>query len=333
MKELLEECLSSPFSELTPLFDEAYKKSRRTFSNEIHFSMPGMVHFDTPFYKAIDPLRFPALSITEEKCNLGCEHCKARLLETMIPISTPQHLFDVCTNIKREGGKGCLISGGSLNDGSVPLLKFVPCMKRVKKELDLSIVVHTGIVYPKLAEALGKADIDAAMIDIIGSNETLQEVYHLDLTVDVFDSSLSLLEKNRIPVVPHIVVGIHYGQLKGEEAAIRIVAKYQPLAVIIVALNPLEKTPMEAVKPPTPMDIARVTLATRLALDHTPVLLGCARPLGDHKAQTDILAIKAGVNGIAYPSEVGYQYALKRGLKIVFSEECCSLIRKYLHQS
>ncbi len=330
MEELFAQCFKSSPHELEPLFNEAFKLSRTNFSNIIYFSVPGMIHFDTPFYKATDPLRFPAISVTGNKCHLNCEHCKGRLLETMIHATTPKQLLEECERIKAQGGKGCLISGGSLADGSVPLMNFIPSIKRIKREMDLKVVVHTGIVYPKLAEALAEAEIDAAMIDIIGSNESIQSVYHLNLTVDDFDRSLSLLENNHIPIVPHVLVGIHYGKLKGEEETLRMLSKYHSAAVIIVALNPLERTPMEHLTPPSPLDIARVTLASRLLLQDTPIILGCARPLGEHKSETDILAIKAGVNGIAYPSEEGYNYAKKIGLEIRFSEECCALMSKDL---
>jgi uncharacterized radical SAM superfamily protein len=330
MEDPLTQCFKNPPHELEPLFNEAFKLSRTHFSNIIYFSVPGMIHFDTPFYKATDPLRFPAISVTGNKCHLNCEHCKGRLLETMIPATTPKQLLEACGRIKAQGGRGCLISGGSLKDGSVPLMNFIPHIKRIKREMGLEVVVHTGIVYPKLAEALAEAEIDAAMIDIIGSNESIKSVYHLNLTVDDFDRSLFLLEKNHIPIVPHVLVGIHYGKLKGEEETLRILSKYHPAAVIIVALSPLERTPMEYLTPPSPLDIARVTLASRLMMQDTPVLLGCARPLGEHKSETDILAIKAGVNGIAYPSEEGYNYAKKIGLEIRFSEECCALMSKDL---
>jgi uncharacterized radical SAM superfamily protein len=326
----LEQFLNYSSRELDPFFDKAFKLSRRHFSDVIYFSMPGMVHFDTPFYQATDPLRFPAISITGTSCHLSCEHCKGKLLETMIPATTPQRLLDVCTKIKLNGGTGCLISGGSLKDGSVPLTSFIPYIRRVKHELGLDVVVHTGVLSPKLAEELAQADIDAAMIDIIGSNETIRSVYHLDLTVDAFDYSLSLLEKNHIPIVPHIVVGIHYGRLKGEGEALQIVSKHHPAAVIIVALTPLELTSMENLTPSSPMDIARVILASRFMMVDTPILLGCARPWGEHKSQTDILAIKAGVNGIAYPSEEGHDYAKKIGLQVRFSEACCALMYRDL---
>ena len=330
MREQLEYCLRTPFHELTPLFDEAFKISRTNFSNVIYFSMPGMVYFDTPFYKATNPLRFPAISVTGNRCHLNCEHCEGKLLKTMIPATTPQQLYEICAKIKDEGGKGCLISGGALTDGAVPLMDFIPYIKRVKQELGLEVVVHTGVVYPKLAEALAETEIDAAMIDVIGSNDTIQSVYHLNLTMNAFDTSLTLLEKNNIPIVPHIVVGIHYGILKGEGMALKIISNHNPAAIIIVALAPIEDTAMEKITPPSPQDIARVTLASRLMMVNTPLLLGCARPLGEHKSETDVLAIKAGVNGIAYPSEAGYNYAKMLGLNIRFSESCCALMYRDL---
>jgi uncharacterized radical SAM superfamily protein len=306
MKDIITSCFETSSTELGPLFEEAFHVSRATFSNRIYFSMPGMVHFDTPFFKATNPFRFPAISVTEHQCHLNCEHCKGRLLEA-------------------EGGSGCLISGGSHTDGHVPLLKYIPYIAQIKKELDLDVVIHTGLVTPQVAEALSTADIDAAMIDVLGSNETIQKVYHLNATVNDFDTSLSLLEQHHVPIVPHIVVGIHYGQLKGEAKALRIIAKHQPAAIIVVALTPLEGTPMESLAPPTPLDVTRVLLASRLSMIDTPLLLGCARPGGEHKSTTDVLAIKAGVNGIAYPSEEGYNYAQEIGLDIKFSKKCCAL--------
>ena len=45
-----------------------------------------------------------------------------------------------------------------------------------------------------------------------------------------------------------------------------------------------------------------------------------------NKAKTDILAIKAGIKGIAYPSGEVYGYAKTLGLDIEFHQKCCSLI-------
>ncbi|MFW9978844.1 MAG: hypothetical protein ACFFEJ_12245, partial [Candidatus Thorarchaeota archaeon] len=90
--------------------------------------------------------------------------------------------------------------------------------------------------------------------------------------------------------------------------------------------KPLEHTPMENITPSSPMDIARVLLAARLALPNRPVILGCARPHGEHRRMTDTLAIMAGINGIAYPTEVGYEFAEGLGLQLKMSDKCCSLM-------
>jgi uncharacterized radical SAM superfamily protein len=331
--DLLERCFNQSLPDLEPLFDEAYRISRRHFSNLIHFYVPGMVHFDTPFYKSTTSYNFPGISVTGRSCQLGCNHCRGKMLEGMIPATTPQKLYELCMEIKRGGSRGCLITGGSLSNGSVPLIEFVPMIKRIKQETGLRLVVHTGLVYPELVEALADAGIDAAMLDIIGSNDTMSEVCHLDGNIDLFDHSLSLLEQKNIPTVPHIVVGIHNGQIRGERQAVTMISKHHPAAIVVVALMPLSQTRMEHLRPPSPSDIARVLLALRLLMPSVPVLLGCARPRGMHKVETDILAVKAGVDGVAYPSEEVCSFAQELGLDLRFHEECCSLLWQVLGES
>ena len=199
-------------------------------------------------------------------------------------------------------------------------------IKRIKKELDLQVVVHTGILTPALTQALAEAGIDAAMFDIIGTDETLHEIYHVSGSVKRFDQNLSILETYGIPTVHHIIAGLHYGKLKGERAAIEIISKHHPKAVVIVAFMPLADTPMAQTPPLPPEDFARVILATRLALPNIPLLLGCARPRGEHKIASDLLAIKAGINGIAYPCEEAVKYAIDLGFEYEFHDVCCSLI-------
>ena len=324
----IELCFQSKFSELETLFKKAYNLRRKYFPDVIYFYAPGMVHFDTFFHKAVNPYRFPALSVTGRTCYLNCEHCKGKLLENMIPVKDPDDLFKICLRIKKNGGNGCLISGGSLKDGNVPLMKFIPVIKRVKEELGLKVVVHTGLINSELAEALAMTNVDGVMLDIIGSNETIRKVYHLDRDVKDFEHSLTLLEQNRIPTIPHIVVGLHFGRLEGEKEALRIVARHSIAALVVVVFMPLKGTPMGNVEPPSPVVVARVLLAARFLMPDIPLLLGCARPRGPYKASVDIFGIKAGVNGIAYPSEEAYNFATRLGLKVKIYDECCSLLWK-----
>jgi len=103
-----------------------------------------------------------------------------------------------------------------------------------------------------------------------------------------------------------------------------MISKHDRAAVVVVALTPLSNTRMEHTPPPSPLDVARVISASRLLMPDTPLLLGCARPRGEHRAETDILAIKAGVNGIAYPTEEAYEFAARLRLSVRFHEKCCS---------
>lgn len=230
--------------------------------------------------------------------------------------------------MKDEGGSGLLVSGGSLLDGHVPLEGFIDAIKRVKRDLDLKVVVHTGVVDRWLVEGLASANVDCVMIDVVGSDDTIREVLHLNRSVEDYARSLELLEEHGIPSAPHVVVGLHKGRLKGEGNVLKIISERNVAVIVVVVLMPLEGTPMEKYPPPSVKDVLRVILATRLANPTTPLLLGCARPRGRYKAALDVLAVRAGVNGVAYPSVEGYRAAVKRKLSVRFHDECCSLLWK-----
>jgi len=269
---------------------------------------------------------FPTISVTGKGCALNCKHCGGKVLETMYPATEPQKLFDLCTQLKRKGASGCLISGGCLPNGSVPLEKFVDTIEKIKRELGLTVFVHTGIVDFDNAKKLGNAGVDATLIDIIGSDETIREIYNLNVTVKDYENSLKALHEVGIVFVPHVIVGLHYGKLKGEFHALKTISQYKPSALVMIAFMPIHKTEMETVAPPKPADIAKVITAARLMFPQTPLVLGCMRPKGKHREETDILAIKAGVNAIAFPSEEAIKFAKNQGYSVSFSSFCCSQI-------
>jgi uncharacterized radical SAM superfamily protein len=123
-----------------------------------------------------------------------------------------------------------------------------------------------------------------------------------------------------------VLVGLHYGKLKGEFKAMEMISKYSPSAVIIIALMPIHGTTMEKATPPKPADIARVIVAARLKLPKIPLVLGCMRPKGKHKTETDVQAVKAGVNAIAFPAEQAVKLAESMHIETSFSSLCCSQI-------
>jgi len=311
--------------ELEEYLEKAQNVRRKKFGKKIHFYAPSFMYYKTGYYQS-SRADFPTISVTGASCALKCKHCNGKVLNTMYSANTPEKLFDLCMQLKRKGALGYLISGGCLPDGSVPLGKFIDVIAKVKRELGLTVIVHTGIIDFDIAEKLRNAEVDAALIDIIGSEETIREIYRLNVTVKAYEDSLKALHQVRIAFVPHVIVGLHYGKLRGELHALRMISKYKPSALVIIAFMPIRGTEMEKIAPPEPIDIAKVITAARLMFPQTPLVLGCMRPKGKHRIETDILALKAGVNAIAFPAEEAIEFARKRGDVITFSSLCCSQI-------
>ncbi len=322
--------LKAKDDDLTEFMAEGYDLRVQHFGHNLYCYGPTSYPHNIPSHKQDNPDNFISLSVTGTSCSLDCEHCKSRLLVGMEPTIRPEDMIERLSRVKEKGGRGVLISGGSDSTGHVPLLRFADAIRFAKVDLGLDVVVHTGLVNPETASMLADVGVDAAMFDIIGDDEVARNVYHLENGLDNMRESLRLLHDAGIPVVPHVMVGLYYGRIRGEIEALDMISEFSPEAVVIIALSPLRKTPMEGVAPPSPESIGRVLTIARIGLPETPVLLGCARPLGRHKIETDIFAINSGVNGIAYISEEGVSHARDRGLTPVFYDVCCSLAYRHV---
>jgi uncharacterized radical SAM superfamily protein len=100
----------------------------------------------------------------------------------------------------------------------------------------------------------------------------------------------------------------------------------KPSALVIIAFMPIHGTAMAKTTPPKPADIAKVTLMARQMFPETPLVLGCMRPKGKSRSETDVLALKTGVDAVAFPSEEAVEYAKSKGYRITFSSYCCAQI-------
>jgi uncharacterized radical SAM superfamily protein len=158
----------------------------------IHFYAPSLTPYKTKHFTA-PTSAFPTISVTGHNCTLNCGHCGGKVLKTMHAATTPETLFTLATQLKAEGAVGCLVSGGCLPDGSVPLENFAEALARVKRELALTVFVHTGIIGRKAALALKSAGVDASLLDVIGSEQTIRKVTHLDVSVADYAASLGAL--------------------------------------------------------------------------------------------------------------------------------------------
>ena len=207
----------------------------------------GRVNFYTPTFKAFASSEitgcgksaWPAVSITGGDCKLQCDHCKAKILEPMIAARSPEDLWRVVNDQINGGAQGMLLTGGSNHRNEVEYDDYYSTIRRIKDSFpEFKIAMHTALVDMDIARRMEDSGIDAAMMDVIGSQDTITQVYHLRRTVDDFEKTLEYLVSTKLKVVPHIVLGLHYGHLLGEWNALEIIQRHKPQAVVLVVVMP-----------------------------------------------------------------------------------------------
>ena len=154
---------------------------------------PGLKRWQSSEWSPGSPRRFLPVSVTGSACALSCDHCQAKVLKGMVSVRAGQDLFELAAQLQQGGSEGILLSGGSTKSGAVPLLGHLRQVPRIREELGMRVIVHSGMVSPELAAALATSGVDGVMLDVIGADETLREVYHLELTVADVERSLHLL--------------------------------------------------------------------------------------------------------------------------------------------
>jgi hypothetical protein len=303
---------------------QAFEIRKKNFSDDILFYAPGLKKYEIPGFKQTNPRAFLPISLTGSGCSLDCDHCDKKVLEPMIPLDYKNGLFAMCENLAKNGTESVLISGGSMKNGQVPFLKHIDDIARIKNELGLKVIMHTGLVDEPMAEGLKNAGVDGVAMDIIGAQETIEQVYHMTSTIEDFDQTLSLLTDYGLSIRPHVILGLHYGKFLGEYAALDMISKYPTHALIVVIFMPIQGTKMQDVTPPPTNEVEEFLIRSRIKMPDTQILLGCARPGGEYKKIVDRAAIEAGINGIAYPAEGIIEYSRELGLSPSFYENSCS---------
>lgn len=304
---------------LSSLLKEAWNLRRKVFPDVIHFAVPGGRHYEGINFR--NSGRFLNVSITGEFCALQCEHCRGEMLKGMIPAPTPEKLKDLGTRLQKKGVSGLLITGGCNGEGRVPLQDFFPALAYLKA-LGLTIYVHTGLADKETAVGLKQAGVDKVFLDMIADRSTIGRVYHLDRSPGAFMKALEVLLDGGLEVVPHVVLGLNYGKILGEENLLRWLRAYPLETLVLVALRPLPGTPMGGVPGPDPAEIVRITAQTRLLNPGLKISFGCARPYTE-KVWLERGLIAAGINTLAFPLDESIDFAIARGLKPVMREMCC----------
>jgi hypothetical protein len=307
-----------------PLLDEM--EARGALSRPIRFSTPTFKAYSSCELSGCGQNAFPAFSVTAGGCALDCDHCQAKILEPMIPATKPAILERrVREMVQTQGLGGFLLSGGSNRANEIRYEPYYPVIERLKRDYPhLRIAIHSALLDAGRARAMEAAGVDTAMMDVIGADETLRQVYHLDRPVEDFEATLAALCATKMQVVPHIVIGLHYGRLLGEARALDIVSRHPVHSLVLVVIMPFYAKP-GTFATPSSEDVGRIFLQARSRIPDREVLLGCARPPGMHRRVTDAYAVAAGLDGIAFPADGAVAAAQALGRAAVQEHACCSM--------
>ncbi len=257
--------------------------------------------------------KFPALSVTGSECMLNCPHCRGHYLRGMKDVSDPEELWRTAEELVGDGCAGFLLSGGSDEKGRVLLSGHLEMVKKIKRESDLTINIHAGLVDETRADNIVQASPDVISVDMIGSEETIKKVYGLSAKPEDFENSYRWLKRCDISVVPHVTVGLHGGRLKGEFKAIDMISDTG-----LIILNSLIPSHFgNRVSDEDFMDVLKY------AIDNTDakIYLGCMRERG--RVKFEKTAIELGASGIVLPSRKTALWA-GRDHKVKVLETCCA---------
>lgn len=291
-----------PDHDLKNILLEAWLTRQANFSDTIEFNTPR---------------RTLSVSVTGTSCALNCAHCAGVYLRAMITLD------------KALGGSkdpernetSYLVSGGSDHQGRVPLVENINKLRQLARQGPLNL--HTGLVSDKEARMLAEV-ASVVSFDLVGDNETIAAVYGLPVTVEDYIRSYRVLQKYT-RVIPHLCIGLNAGKIKGEYETLHLLRKEKVEAISMIIFRPTAETPFRNLKPPPPGEVAHFMASARLMFPQTPLYLGCMRPGGQYRELIDLYALQAGFNKIVMPAPAARREAVRMGLSVSISEECCSL--------
>jgi uncharacterized radical SAM superfamily protein len=280
---------------------------------------------DPNFYACYPHPGFPTVSITGDSCALRCKHCNRHYLKRMIHSSRPDVLRRTCIKLASGGARGVLLSGGYNEEGYVPFEPFLDAIERVKQETGLFISAHTGLMPGWLVREMAEAGVDLADFDLIGDDRTIREVLGIERRVEDYRRTLIELDRWVHHVVPHICVGLHAGKLRGELAALDVIADLNLSALVLLVLNPTIGTIFEDVDQPAPHLVGEVVARARLKLPNATIALGCMRPRGAERMDIELQALRSGIDRMEIPDRRTIEAARAMGLNVKRLEACCAV--------
>ena len=111
--------------------------------------------------------------------------------------------------------------------------------------------------------------------------------------------------------------------MKGEWHAVEMISRFNVEQMVIVSLMNTRRTPLWKVASPRAEEVAEIIAEAKIKMPAVSVSMGCARERGN--LEMELLAIGAGINRMALPSEEAVKRAETHGLQIRYQKTCCSL--------
>ncbi|MHB1253944.1 MAG: radical SAM protein [Candidatus Humimicrobiaceae bacterium] len=301
---------------------------------EIIFKVPGSKVFISDYYKNTKD-SFLNISITGEKCELNCPHCRTHLLKSMDFPQDPNHLENfISSKVKSGNLKGFLISGGFDKEGRLSLNDYLGCIKKIKtRHPYLKIYVHSGFVDAGEAKKIKKSGIDGVLANVISSRSAIETVYNLPgYSPEDYYQTLENLKKAGNKTAPHIIIGLDHGIISSEFEALRQISNIGADCLVFVIVKKLTKEInfpeiKDAFHEKKEVDvkgiISLISFAQKL-MPGTPISLGCAKPAIKNRGQLEIGLLKNGINIIAFPAEETINYVISEKMNYRFEETCCA---------
>ena len=288
---------------------------------KITFFTPGAKFYENEFHFN-NRKKFRSVSISGNMCALDCPHCGGKMLKNMLDGSDPQNFETLCMKMIDEGCEGILLSGGCNISGEVELLPYCESISRVSKYI--KVAVHCGFPSFQTLYKLKENGVSTVFFDVVGSRETVKNIFGIDAGAEDYAERLEYMKTIGLSCSPHIVVGLDYGKIKGEYAALEIVYEFSPEKLVLVVLKPLSGTKMSRTSPPPLEDVLSFFEAAVKKLPGSSFYLGCARPSGHYSEVLEEKALDMGFSGIAYLFVKTVKKACSAGYDISFSDICCA---------
>lgn len=263
--------------------------------------------------KKVRPAETLSLSTTGTSCQQNCAHCNGHYLRGMQSLPS-------LSSEKLSAYSSILVSGGSNLEGAVNIAEHFDSIMQLPKDKTLN--VHPG--FQPAANFLPLKERNPVIsFDLPGNSNVIREVYRLPYEPGDYQR-LFKDYRAHFKTVPHITIGLNRGEYSGERETIDFLAGEKVEEVVFIVFRPTPGTEMADCPTPSLSHIVDI-LSYAGSQISGEITLGCMRPAGPLRRQTDILAWLTGVEKIVHPDHLFASILEANFVKIIETKNCCAI--------